>query len=103
MKANVGANPNTDSGIIRLNMPPLTRERRQELVKLLGRRTEEARVAIRNIRRDAMKDIQELEKEGEVGEDASHRAQDKVDELTKSYIDHIDEKGKTKEKDIMEV
>jgi ribosome recycling factor len=103
MKANVGANPNTDSGIIRLNMPPLTRERRQELAKLLGRRTEDARVAIRNIRRDAMKDIQELEKESEIGEDESRRAQDKVDELTKSYIERIDDKSKSKENDIMDI
>jgi ribosome recycling factor len=103
MKANVGANPNTDSGIIRLNMPPLTRERRQELAKLLGRRTEDARVAIRNIRRDAMKDIQELEKESEISEDDSHRAQDKVDELTKQYIEQIEDKSKIKEKDILEV
>jgi len=103
MQANVGAQPNVDSGIIRLNMPPLTRERRIELVKTLGKRTEQARVAIRNIRRDAMKDVQDLEKEGEIGEDASRRGQDRVDELTKSYVDKIDSKSTDKEKDIMEV
>lgn len=102
-KANLGVNPNSDGGTIHLNMPSLTRERRVELVKILGKRTEDARVAIRNIRRDAMKDIQELEKEGEIGEDESKGGQDKVEELTKSYIGKIDEMGKSKEKDIMEV
>lgn len=102
-KANLGVNPNSDGGTIHLNMPSLTRERRVELVKILGRRTEDARVAIRNIRRDAMKDIQELEKEGEIGEDASKRGQDKVEELTKKYIGQIEDLSKTKETDIMEV
>ena len=102
-KANIGVNPNSDGNTIHLNMPSLTRERRVELVKALGRRTEDARVAIRNIRRDAMKDVQELEKEGEIGEDDSKRGQDQVEELTKSYIAKIDEMSKTKETDIMEV
>ena len=102
-QANIGVNPNVDSGIVRLNMPALTRERRIELVKLLGKRTEQARVSIRNIRRDAMSDIKELEKEGDIGEDESKRAQDKVDDLTKQYIDKLDAAGKAKEEDIMEV
>lgn len=102
-QANIGVNPNTDSGIVRLNMPPLTKERRRDLVKLLGKRTEDARVAIRNIRRDAMSDIKEMEKEGMVGEDDSKRGQDTVDELTKSYIDRVDEESKSKEKDIMDL
>ncbi|MDQ7025892.1 MAG: ribosome recycling factor [Anaerolineae bacterium] len=102
-QANIGINPNTDSGIVRLNMPALTRERRQDLVKLLGKRTEQARVSIRNIRRDAMSDIKELEKEGDIGEDESKRAQEKVDNMTKAFIDKIDETGKAKETDIMEI
>jgi ribosome recycling factor len=102
-QANIGVNPNTDSGIVRLNMPALTRERRLELTKLLGRRTEDARVSIRNIRRDAMSDIKELEKEGDIGEDESRRAQDKVDDMTKSYIEKIDEASKAKETDILEL
>lgn len=102
-KANIGVNPNSDGNTIHLNMPSLTRERRIELVKVLGKRTEDARVAIRNIRRDAMKDVQELEKEGEIGEDESKRGQEKVDELTKNYIGQIDEMSKTKETDIMDV
>lgn len=102
-KANIGVNPNSDGNMIHLNMPSLTRERRIELVKALGKRTEDARIAIRNIRRDAMKDVQELEKEGEIGEDDSKRGQEKVDELTKSYISQMDEMSKTKETDIMDV
>lgn len=101
--ANVGANPNTDSGIIRLNMPALTRERRQELTKVLGKRTEEARVAIRNIRRSANDDIKEFEKEREISEDDAKRGQEKVQELTDDFIKRIDELSKAKEKDIMEI
>jgi ribosome recycling factor len=102
-QANIGVNPNTDSGIVRLNMPALTRERRQDLVKLVGKRTEQARIAIRNIRRDAISDIKDLEKEGDIGEDDSERAQAKVEDMTKSYIDKIDAASKAKESDIMEV
>lgn len=102
-QANIGVNPNTDSGIIRLNMPALTKERRQELSKLVGRRTEDARVGIRNIRRDAISDIKELEKEGEASEDESRRAQDQIESLTKEFIGKIDDASKAKEKDILEV
>jgi ribosome recycling factor len=102
-QANIGVHPNTDSGIIRLNMPALTRERRQDLVKLLGKRAEQARVAIRNIRRDAISDIKELEKEGDISEDDSERGQEKVEAMTKAHIDKIDSATKAKETDIMEV
>lgn len=102
-KANIGVNPNTDSGVIRLNMPPLTRERRQDLVKLLNKRAEDARVAIRNIRRDAIKDVEELEKEGEISEDDAKRGTDKVEDLTKKYVEQVNDLTKHKEKDIMEV
>jgi len=102
-QANIGINPNTDSGIIRLNMPPLTQERRRDLAKLLGKRTEEARVSIRNIRRDAMSDLKDFEKDGEISEDESRDAQDIVQKLTDDYIGKIDEMSKSKEKDIMEI
>lgn len=102
-QANIGINPNTGSGVIHLNMPPLTRERRQELVKLLGKRTEQAKVSIRNIRRDAISDIKDFEKEGEISEDDSKRGQDDVQKLTDEHIGMIDEASKSKEKDIMEV
>lgn len=102
-EANIGVNPNVDSGVIRLNMPPLTRERRQELVKVLGKRTEDARVSIRNIRRGANDDIKMLEDEKEIGEDDAHRGRDKVQEMTDEYIKKIEELAKAKETDITDV
>lgn len=102
-KSDIGVPPNVDSGIVRLNMPPLTKERRQELVKTLGKKTEQARVSIRNIRRDAMSDIKELEKEGDIGEDESKRAQDDIQKFTDQSIERIDSLSKEKEKDILEV
>lgn len=101
--ANIGVNPNTDGGVIRLNMPALTRERRQELSKLLGERTEQARVSIRNIRRDGISQIKELEKEGEISEDMSHDAQETVQEMTDKAIAEIDSISKEKEDDILDV
>lgn len=103
IEANVGLNPNVDGQVIRLNMPALTRERRQELVKVLNRRTEDARVAIRNIRRSSNDDIKYLESEKEISEDDSKRGQDRVQELTDEYIKKIEELAKHKEKDILEV
>lgn len=102
-QANLGVNPNTDSGVVRLNMPALTKERRQELVKYLHQLTEKARVSIRNIRRDAISDIKELEKEGEISEDDSRRGQDKMQDYTDTYIKKLEEASKTKEKDITEI
>jgi ribosome recycling factor len=102
-EANIGLNPNIDSGNIRLNMPALTRERRMELVKLLHKRTEDARVAIRNIRRGANDDIKEFEKEGEISEDDAERGQTRIQDLTDDFIKKIEETSKHKEKDIMEV
>lgn len=103
MNANIGVNPNTDSGVIRLNMPALTGERRQELTKLLGRRTEDARVAIRNIRRSANDDVKEFEKEKEISEDEAARGLDEIQKLTDEFIAKIDEMSKGKEKDILEI
>jgi len=103
LQANIGVNPNTDQGIIRLNMPPLTRERRQELTKLLGKRTENARVAIRNIRRGANDDIKLFEKEKEISENEAAIGLDKVQELTNEYIKKIDNASKAKEEDILAV
>lgn len=102
-EANLGMNPNTDGAIIRLNMPSLTRERRQELTRLLGKRTEDARVSIRNIRRSANNDMQEWEREGEISEDDARRGLDKIQELTDKYIGKIEEASKHKEQDILEV
>lgn len=96
-------NPNTDGDVIRLNMPPLTRERRQDLVKFLHKRMEEVRVAVRNVRRSANDDLKEFEKEKLISEDELERGESEVQKLTDQYIALIEEAGKKKEKDIMEL
>ncbi|MAS36607.1 MAG: ribosome recycling factor [Anaerolineaceae bacterium] len=102
-QANIGVNPNIDGDLIRLNMPPLTRERRQELVKFLHKRMEESRVAIRNIRRSANSDLDEFEKEKMISEDEKQYGQDQVQKLTDDFVAKIDELGKTKEEEILDV
>lgn len=101
--ADLGIHPNTDGESIRLNMPPLTRERRQELVKFLHKRMEDARVAIRNIRRNANDDLKEFEREKMISEDEMTGGQDSVQKLTDKHIEEIEEIGKRKEKEILDV
>ncbi len=101
--ANLNIHPNVDGDVIRLNMPPLTKERRQDLVKFLHKRMEEARVTMRNIRRSANDDLKEFEKEGMISEDDLERGEEEVQKLTDQYIEQIEELGKLKEKEIMEV
>jgi ribosome recycling factor len=101
--SDIGVNPNIDGDNIRLNMPALTRERRTELVKVLNRRMEEARVSIRNIRRSANSDLQDFEKEKLISEDDRKRGVVEVQKLTDSHVKRIDELGADKEKDIMDV
>lgn len=102
-QSELGINPNVDGQSIRLNMPPLTRERRQELVKVLHRRIEEAKIAIRNIRRAANDDLREFEREKLISEDELKRGETEVQKLTDEYSARIDDIGKIKEKEIMEV
>ncbi len=102
-EANIGMNPNIDGSQIRLNMPPLTRERRLELVKVLHRRIEEARIAIRNIRRGANDDLRDFEKEKMISEDERERGENEVQKLTDEFIARIEEMSKAKEKEITEV
>jgi ribosome recycling factor len=99
----LGINPNVDGEVIRLNMPPLTRERRQELVKFLHKRTEDARIAIRNIRRHANDDLKDFEKEKMISEDDMERGQAEVQKLTDHYIVEVEDLSKRKEKEILEV
>jgi len=101
--SDLGINPNVDGDVIRLNMPALTRERRQELVKFLNKRTEDARVAVRNIRRHANDDLKEFEKEKLISEDEQTRGQDEVQKLTDKYITEIEDLNKRKETEILEV
>ena len=102
-RSDIGLMPNNDGKIIRLAIPQLTEERRRELVKVSSKRVEEARVAVRNLRRDGLKDLQELEDEDLISEDEHHRAKDKVQELTDRYIDEVNRVGKAKEAEILEV
>ena len=102
-KSDLGLTPMNDGKLIRLSIPRLTEERRRELVKLVARRVEEGRIAIRNLRRDALKDLQEFEKEKMISEDEFFHAKDQVQELTDQFIARIDEIGKRKEEEVMEI
>ena len=103
LKSDLGLTPMNDGKLIRLSIPRLTEERRRELVRVVARRVEEARIAIRNLRRDALKDLQEFEKEKMISEDQFFRAKDEVQSLTDEYIEKIDEIGQRKEEEVMEV
>jgi ribosome recycling factor len=103
LKSDLGLTPMNDGKLIRLNIPRLTEERRRELVKVVSRRVEEARVSVRNLRRDALQDLKDFEKEKMISEDDFFRGKDEVQELTDKYIVKIDEIGKRKEEEIMEV
>lgn len=101
--SDVGLTPSNDGSLIRLNIPPLTSDRRKELVKIAAKYAEEGRVAIRNIRRDAIDTIRKLEKSAEISEDESRDQQDKLQKLTNKYTVKIDELLAEKEKDITTV
>ena len=103
LKSDLGLTPNNDGKIIRLNIPPLTEERRRDLSRLVGNRVEEAKVAIRNVRRDIRDELDLYKEEGEISEDEYFRQQDNLQELTDTYGKKIDEVGKQKQDEIMEV
>jgi len=103
LKSDLGITPNNDGNVIRLAIPQLTEERRTELVRAIRKKAEEMRVAMRNSRREANDQIKEWLKDGGVSEDQARRAQDRVQELTDSYIARIDEVLATKEEEIMSV
>ena len=103
LKSDLGLTPNSDGTIIRLNIPQLTKERRTELAKTIGKKAEDARVAVRNIRRDANDAIKKLEKEKVATEDDSKKAQEDMQKVTDKYIKEIDNTMAAKEKERMEV
>ncbi|MHB1295552.1 MAG: ribosome recycling factor [Anaerolineae bacterium] len=103
LRSELGLTPNNDGKIIRLNIPPLTDERRRDLSKLVSRRTEEGRVAVRNLRRDGLKDLTDLEKSKDISEDEFYKAKEDLQKLTDSYIAKIDQVGEQKQAEIMEV
>ena len=101
--SDLGINPVADSELVRLPIPPLTQERRKELAKVVGKQTEEARVAVRGARRDAMELIKEAEKGKEISEDERKKGEKSVQDLTDKYIAMIEDVAKAKEKEIMEL
>ena len=103
LKSDLGLSPSNDGSVIRLAVPALTEERRKDLVKQVKREAEEAKVAIRNIRRDANDDLKKLQKNSEITEDDQRGYSDDIQKLTDSNIAKIDEMAKDKEKEIMEV
>ena len=102
-KSDIGITPNTDGTVVRLNMPALTEERRKELVKQVHKRMEEAKVEIRNHRREAVDDVRRQEKAGDLGADEAHRQQELVDQLTHKWTDEVDRVGAAKEAEVLEV
>lgn len=102
-KADLGLTPSNDGTIIRISIPPLTEERRKDLVKLVKRSAEEAKVAVRNVRRDANDELKKLQKDGEMTEDELRRLTDDVQKLTDKNIAQVDDVAEKKEKEIMEV
>jgi ribosome recycling factor len=103
MESDVGLTPSNDGSVIRLTIPELTEERRNELVKIVHGIAEQGRVAVRNVRRDIMHDLRELKKEGEVGADEEHRAESELQKLTDSHTGDIDSFLAGKEEEILEV
>jgi ribosome recycling factor len=101
--SDVGLTPSNDGSVIRLNIPPLTSERRQEFVKLAGKYAEEGRVSIRNVRRDAIDSVRKQEKNSEISKDESRDSQEKIQKLTDKYIAEVDKHLAEKDKDIMTV
>jgi ribosome recycling factor len=103
LASDLGLTPNNDGKVIRLNLPPLTEERRRDLVKILHNRMEDSRVAVRNVRRDIIKDLREFEKEKLISEDDLKHTEEELQKMTDRMIAQIDAIGDKKQKEIMEV
>jgi len=103
LRSDVGLVPNVDGTVVRLNIPPLTEERRKDLVRVVHKRMEEARVEIRNLRRDAADDLKRQERDGEVGADEARRQLDALQKTTDRHVAEIDRLGGVKEQEVLEV
>lgn len=103
MRSDLGLMPNSDGAIIRINIPPLTEERRRELARLVGRKVEDGRVSVRNVRRSGVESLRTMERNKEISEDESRRAQGEVQELTNLYIAQMNDMEKAKSAEVMEV
>lgn len=102
-KSELGLTPTNDGQVIRISIPALTEERRKQLVKLVHGHVEEGKVAVRNVRRDAVSQVRELMSEKQISEDDERRAEHQVDDLTKKFVEEADKIGKSKEHDVLEV
>ncbi len=103
LKSDLGLNPMTDGDVIRLVIPPPTEERRKELVKVVRKRVEDAKVAVRNLRRDGLEELRKLEKDKQISRDDDARAQEKLQKLTDRFIAEVSEVGQHKETEVLEV
>jgi ribosome recycling factor len=102
-RSDIGLVPNVDGTVVRLNIPPLTEERRKEIVRVVHKRMEDARVEVRNLRREAADDLKKEERDGSVGSDEAHRHLDALQKTTDRFIAEIDRLGKVKEDEVLEV
>ena len=103
LTADIGLNPANDGNVIRVVIPPLSEERREELAKLVSKRVEERRIAIRNIRRDGIEKLRELEKNRKISQDELKNNAKKIDQLTEAFVDRVTELGQSKEREIREI
>ena len=103
LTSDLGLTPNNDGKMIRLSIPPLTEERRHDLVRVVRNRAEEGRIAIRNVRRDTLNDLREFEREKIISEDELRRGESDLQELTDRYVEIINEQGRRKEAEVLEV
>jgi ribosome recycling factor len=102
-KSDLGLNPTNDGNIIRLLIPALTEDRRKELVKVVHKKTEDGRVAVRNVRRDSLEELRKLQHDKKISDDEERRAQDRLQKLTDKYVAEIEKHGHTKEQELLEV
>lgn len=103
LKSDLGLNPTSDGSVIRLNIPPLTEERRQELTRVVRRKVEERRIIMRNLRREVMDELKGLEKNKDISQDEHKRSLDQLQKLTNSFIANAEQIGRDKEIELMEV
>ena len=103
LKSDLGLTPNNDGTVIRISIPTLTEERRRDLVRVVGKKVEDAHVAVRNIRRGSLERLREMERDKALSKDEGRRAQDQLQKVTDTYITQIDVRGKEKEAEVMEV
>jgi ribosome recycling factor len=102
-KSDLGLNPTNDGNIIRLVIPALTEDRRKELVKVVHKKTEDGRVAVRNVRRDALEELRKLQHDKHVSDDEERRAQERLQKITDKYVAEIEKHGQAKEQELLEV